>query len=66
MTTEITDKMKKLWKKLLKAWTQGKEKKAIKIQHKLLKEELKKNDKFWTTIGTNDYAKTSIGSKLLK
>ena len=40
MTTEITDKMKKLWKKLLKAWTQGKEKKAIKIQHKLLKEEL--------------------------
>lgn len=36
--------MSRLWKKLLKAWTRGKEKKAVKLQHKLIKEELKRKD----------------------
>ena len=40
MTKNVADKMKKTWKKLLKAWTKGKEKKAVKLQHKLLVEEL--------------------------
>ena len=37
--------MKKLWWKLLKAWTKGKEKKAVKLQHKMLKEELKQKER---------------------
>jgi len=41
MVADINEKMKKVYKKLLKAWTQHKEKKAIKLQHKLLKLELK-------------------------
>jgi hypothetical protein len=41
----IKNKMLKLYKKLLKAWTQGKEKKAIKLQHKLLEQELKNKNK---------------------
>lgn len=36
-----TEKMKKLWRKLLEAWVKRKNKKAVKLQHKLLKEELK-------------------------
>lgn len=32
--------MKKTYMKLLKAWSKGKEKKAIKLQHKLLEMEL--------------------------
>jgi hypothetical protein len=41
MLPPVTEKMKMLWKKLLKAWTKHKSKKAVKIQHKLLKEEIK-------------------------
>lgn len=41
MVKQIRDKIKKLTMKLLKAWTQGKEKKAIKLQHKILKDNLK-------------------------
>lgn len=41
MVKKLKDKMKNLTMKLLKAWTQGKEKKAIKLQHKILKENLK-------------------------
>jgi hypothetical protein len=41
MLPPVTEKMKTLWKKLLKAWTKHKSKKAVKIQHKLLKEEIK-------------------------
>jgi hypothetical protein len=37
--------MLKLRMKLLKAWTQGKEKKAVKLQHKLLEAELKRKKK---------------------
>jgi hypothetical protein len=42
MTKKIKDKMSKLYRKLLKAWVEGKEKKAVKLQHKLLEKELKK------------------------
>ena len=42
MVKMISDKMLKMRKKLLKAWTKGKEKKAIKLQHKILNHELKK------------------------
>jgi hypothetical protein len=41
MLPTVTEKMKTLWKKLLKAWTKHKDKKAVKIQHKLIKEEIK-------------------------
>ena len=41
MVKTLKDKMQKTYMKLLKAWTQGKEKKAVKLQHKLLKQELK-------------------------
>lgn len=40
MVKEIKNKMKKTYMKLLKAWSKGKEKKAIKLQHKLLEMEL--------------------------
>lgn len=43
MVQNISDKISKVWKKLLKAWTLGKEKKAVKLQHKMLKLQLKKN-----------------------
>jgi hypothetical protein len=43
MVQNISDKIGKVWKKLLKAWTLGKEKKAVKLQHKMLKLQLKKN-----------------------
>ena len=42
MVKSLNDKIAKLWMKLLKAWTKGKEKKAVKLQHKLLEAELKK------------------------
>ena len=42
MVADINEKMQKVHKKLLKAWTKHKEKKAIKLQHKLLKLELEK------------------------
>jgi hypothetical protein len=45
LVAELSKKMKKLWRKLLKAWTQGKERKAVKLQHKLLNEELKQKEK---------------------
>jgi hypothetical protein len=43
MVAHIKDKLAKLTRKLLKAWTEGKEQKAIKLQHKILKENLKQN-----------------------
>ena len=43
MVQQISDKIAKVWKKLLKAWTLGKEKKAVKLQHKMLRLQLKKN-----------------------
>ena len=45
MVKSLKDKMRKTYMKLLKAWTQGKEKKAIKLQHKMLKQELKSKKK---------------------
>ena len=45
MVQEFGDKIAKVWKKLLKAWTLGKEKKAVKLQHKMLKLQLKKNSR---------------------
>lgn len=39
------DRMLKMRMKLLKAWTRGKEKKAVKLQHKLLEAELKNKKK---------------------
>lgn len=42
MTKKIKNKMRKTYLKLLKAWTKGKENKAVKLQHKLLKQQLKK------------------------
>jgi dihydrodipicolinate synthase/N-acetylneuraminate lyase len=41
MVKQVKDKMKRLTMKLYKAWTEGKEKKAIKLQHKILKRSLK-------------------------
>jgi hypothetical protein len=41
---QLNQRMSKLWRKLLKAWTLGKEKKAIKLQHRLLKAELKNKE----------------------
>lgn len=41
MVKQVKDKMKKLTMKLFKAWTEGKEKKAVKLQHKILKTTLK-------------------------
>ena len=43
MVRQLKDKLSKLTRKLLKAWTEGKEQKAIKLQHKILKENLKQN-----------------------
>lgn len=43
MVKDFSGKIAKVWKKLLKAWTLGKEKKAVKLQHKMLKLQLKKN-----------------------
>ena len=43
MVKKINDRIGRLWMKLLKAWTKGKEKKAVKLQHKLLKAELERN-----------------------
>lgn len=43
MVKKINQKMSKIWLKLLKAWTKGKEKKAVKLQHKLLEAELERN-----------------------
>lgn len=45
MVKQIKNKMQKTWAKLLKAWTKGKEEKAIKLQHKLLKQQLKAKKK---------------------
>lgn len=45
MTKKIKNKMLKIYKKLLKAWTKGKTKKAVKLQHLLLEEELKNKNK---------------------
>ncbi len=45
MVKDFSGKIAKVWRKLLKAWTLGKEKKAIKLQHKMLKLQLKKNDR---------------------
>ena len=44
MVKDFSGKIAKVWRKLLKAWTLGKEKKAVKLQHKMLKLQLKKND----------------------
>lgn len=41
MANTILNKMKKTYIKLLKAWVKGKEKKAIKLQHKMVKLEFK-------------------------
>lgn len=41
MGRKIKNKMRKTYLKLLKAWTKGNEKKAIKLQHKLLEQQLK-------------------------
>lgn len=41
MVKQVKDKMKKLTMKLYKAWTEDKEKKAVKLQHKILKKTLK-------------------------
>jgi hypothetical protein len=45
MVKSLNDKIAKLWMKLLKAWTRGKEKKAVKLQHKLLEAELERKKK---------------------
>ena len=45
MGEKLKEKMRKTYLKLLKAWTKGKEKKAIKLQHKLLRQELKSKNK---------------------
>ena len=45
MVKSLNDKIAKLWMKLLKAWTRGKEKKAVKLQHKLLEAELERKNK---------------------
>lgn len=45
MVQRFRDKMLKLRMKLLKAWTRGKEKKAVKLQHKMLLAELKNKKK---------------------
>ena len=42
MVEKIKNEMKKTYMKLLKAWTKGKEKKAIKLQRKLLQMEIDK------------------------
>lgn len=42
---KIQKKMKKVWLKLLRAWTRDKHKKAVKLQHELLQMELEKNRK---------------------
>lgn len=45
MVKSLNDKIAKLWLKLLKAWAQGKEKKAVKLQHKMLEAELERKIK---------------------
>lgn len=42
MAKAIIDKIIKMRLKLLKAWVKGKTDKAIKLQHKILEEELKR------------------------
>jgi len=36
--------MKKLWKKILAAWTHGKKNKAAKLEYKMLRRTLKKKE----------------------
>lgn len=45
MVKTFKDRMSKLRMKLLKAWTKGKEKKAVKLQHKILEAELERKKK---------------------
>lgn len=45
MVQAFSDKITKVWRKLLKAWTLGKTKKAVKLQHKMLKLQLKENSR---------------------
>lgn len=45
MVKTFKDRMLKMRMKLLKAWTRGKEKKAVKLQHKLLEAELERKKK---------------------
>lgn len=41
MVKSVKNKILQLRMKLLKAWTRGKEKKAVKLQHKILEKTLK-------------------------
>jgi hypothetical protein len=43
MTKDFTKRMQRTWQRLLKAWSRGKSKKAVRLQHRLLRLQLKKN-----------------------